>query len=94
MIALTLALKKKAMTFCLDATLIKPENGIDINNAVILFHGYGGDGNDISMDELNLRSTNNDSSIDRSKTSDITTNKGSPRKCKKSLVRSRSLSHT
>ena len=43
------------MTFCLDATLIKPENGIDINNAVILFHGYGGDGNDISMLSLNWK---------------------------------------
>ena len=43
------------MTFCLDATLVKPENGIDINNAVILFHGYGGDGKDISMLSLNWK---------------------------------------
>jgi phospholipase/carboxylesterase len=37
------------MTFCLTATIIKPENNIPINNAVILLHGYGGDGKDISM---------------------------------------------
>ena len=43
------------MTFCLDTTIIKPENGIDINNAVILFHGYGGDGKDISMLSLNWK---------------------------------------
>tara|TARA_A100001035_G_C27734220_1_gene478249 strand:+ start:562 stop:1218 length:657 start_codon:yes stop_codon:yes gene_type:complete len=37
------------MTFCLDATFIKPEKGKEISNAIILFHGYGGDGKDISM---------------------------------------------
>ena len=37
------------MTFCLTTTIIKPEKDISINNAVILLHGYGGDGKDISM---------------------------------------------
>ena len=37
------------MTFCLDSTIIKPENNADINNAIVLLHGYGGDGKDISM---------------------------------------------
>ena len=37
------------MTFCLDSTIIKPEEGAEIKNAIILLHGYGGDGNDISM---------------------------------------------
>ena len=31
------------MTFCLDSIIIKPENGVEIKNAVILLHGYGGD---------------------------------------------------
>ena len=43
------------MTFCLDSIIIKPENGTDIRNAVILLHGYGGDGNDISMVSLNWK---------------------------------------
>ena len=43
------------MTFCLDSTIIKPEKNKDINNAVILFHGYGGDGKDISTLTLNWR---------------------------------------
>jgi phospholipase/carboxylesterase len=43
------------MTFCLKATIIKPENGIEIKNAIILFHGYGGDGKDISMVSLNWK---------------------------------------
>ena len=37
------------MTFCLNSTIIKPENGNQIKNAVILLHGYGGDGKDISI---------------------------------------------
>ncbi len=37
------------MTFCLDSTIIKPDKNKDINNAVVLLHGYGGDGKDISM---------------------------------------------
>ena len=43
------------MTFCLDSVIIKPENGCEIKNAVILLHGYGGDGKDISMLSLNWK---------------------------------------
>jgi len=37
------------MTFCLDTIIITPENREPIKNAIILLHGYGGDGKDISM---------------------------------------------
>ena len=43
------------MTFCLTTTIIKPEEEIRINNAVILLHGYGGDGKDMSMLTLNWK---------------------------------------
>ena len=43
------------MTFCLTTTIIKPEKDISIKNAVILLHGYGGDGKDISMLALNWK---------------------------------------
>tara|TARA_B100000575_G_C22964852_1_gene557249 strand:- start:206 stop:865 length:660 start_codon:yes stop_codon:yes gene_type:complete len=43
------------MTFCLNSTIIKPENNAEIKNAVILLHGYGGDGKDISMLSLNWK---------------------------------------
>jgi len=43
------------MTFCLTTTIVKPENGISIKHAVILLHGYGGDGKDISMLTLNWK---------------------------------------
>ena len=43
------------MTFCLNSIIIKPENGIEIKNAIILFHGYGGDGKDINMLSLNWK---------------------------------------
>jgi phospholipase/carboxylesterase len=43
------------MTFCLNTIIIKPENGIEIKNAIILLHGYGGDGKDISMLSLNWK---------------------------------------
>ena len=43
------------MTFCLDTTIIEPEKGSDINSVVILFHGYGGDGGDISTIVLNWK---------------------------------------
>ena len=43
------------MTFCLTTTIIKPEIDNPINNAVILLHGYGGDGKDISMLTLNWK---------------------------------------
>ena len=37
------------MTFCLDTIILKPEENKEIKNAIILLHGYGGDGKDISM---------------------------------------------
>ena len=37
------------MTFCLDSIIVKPEDNKQINNAIILLHGYGGDGKDISV---------------------------------------------
>ena len=43
------------MTFCLDSIIIKPEEGVGIKQAVILLHGYGGDGKDISMLTLNWK---------------------------------------
>ena len=43
------------MTFCLDSIIIKPEEKKEINNAVILLHGYGGNGQDISMLSLNWK---------------------------------------
>ena len=43
------------MTFCLTTTIIKPENDISVKHAVILLHGYGGDGKDISMLTLNWK---------------------------------------
>ena len=43
------------MTFCLDSTIIGPEKNEDIKNIVVLLHGYGGDGEDISMLSLNWR---------------------------------------
>ena len=36
------------MTFCLDSVIIKPEKNESINNAILMLHGYGGDGKDIS----------------------------------------------
>ena len=43
------------MTFCLDSIIIKPEKGKEIKNAIILLHGYGGDGKDISMLTMNWK---------------------------------------
>ena len=43
------------MTFCLDSIIIKPEDGVEIKCAIILLHGYGGDGKDISMLTLNWK---------------------------------------
>ena len=43
------------MTFCLNTTVIKPENDEEIRNAIILLHGYGGDGKDISMLSMNWK---------------------------------------
>ena len=42
------------MTLCLNAKIIKPEDK-NINNAVILLHGYGGDGNDIAPVTINWK---------------------------------------
>ena len=41
------------MKFSLDTKIIKPDN--NIKNALILLHGYGGDGNDISTLTLNWK---------------------------------------
>jgi len=43
------------MTFCLTTIIMKPEKDLPIKNAVILLHGYGGDGEDISMLTLNWK---------------------------------------
>ena len=43
------------MTFCLDSKIIKPENNKGIDSAIILLHGYGGDGKDISILSLNWK---------------------------------------
>ena len=43
------------MKFCLNTTIIRPEENEKIQNAIILLHGYGGDGKDISMLTLNWK---------------------------------------
>ena len=43
------------MQFSLNTIVVKPEKNLQINNAVILLHGYGGDGKDISMLTLKWR---------------------------------------
>tara|TARA_B100001093_G_scaffold509240_1_gene572909 strand:+ start:1340 stop:2002 length:663 start_codon:yes stop_codon:yes gene_type:complete len=43
------------MTFCLNSTIIKPEKSKEIRYAIILLHGYGGDGKDISSLSLNWK---------------------------------------
>ena len=43
------------MTFCLNTTIIKPEKNEPIKNIIVLLHGYGGDGKDISMLSLNWK---------------------------------------
>ena len=43
------------MKFCLNATIVKPDENEKIQNAVILLHGYGGNGKDISMLTLNWK---------------------------------------
>ena len=43
------------MAFSLRTTIIKPDQNNKINNAVILLHGYGGEGKDISMLTLNWK---------------------------------------
>ena len=43
------------MTFCLDSIIIKPEEDKEIKNAIILLHGYGVYGKDISILSLNWK---------------------------------------
>ena len=43
------------MKFSLNTSIIKPEKNISITSAIILLHGYGGDGKDISMLTLNWK---------------------------------------
>ena len=43
------------MTFCLDSIIMKPDDGAEIKNAIILLHGYGGSGEDISSLTLNWK---------------------------------------
>ena len=43
------------MTFCLDSIIMKPDDGAEIKNAIILLHGYGGSGEDISTLTLNWK---------------------------------------
>ena len=43
------------MTFSLNSKIVYPDNGNEIKNAIILFHGYGGDSNDISILSLNWK---------------------------------------
>ena len=43
------------MTFSLNTAIIGPEKNNNINNAIILLHGYGGDGKDISALSLNWK---------------------------------------
>ena len=43
------------MTFCLTTSVIEPEKDTPIEYAIILLHGYGGDGKDISTLTLNWK---------------------------------------
>ncbi len=43
------------MKFTLNTKIIKSDNNNEINNAIILFHGYGGSGEDISLVTLNWK---------------------------------------
>ena len=43
------------MTFSLNTTIIKPDEDNKINSAIILLHGYGGDGKDISTLSYNWK---------------------------------------
>ena len=43
------------MTFSLNTTVITPGENNKINSAIILFHGYGGDGKDISALSYNWK---------------------------------------
>ena len=43
------------MTFCLKTSIVKPENNASVSNAVILLHGFGGDGKDVGLLTLNWK---------------------------------------
>ena len=43
------------MTFCLDTIIVKPDEEHEIKSAIILLHGYGGNGEDISTLTLNWK---------------------------------------
>ena len=43
------------MSFSLNTTIIEPDQNNKIENAIILLHGYGGDGKDISMITYNWK---------------------------------------
>jgi len=43
------------MTFCLNTTVVNPENQNYIKSAIILLHGYGGNGKDISALSLSWK---------------------------------------
>ena len=43
------------MTFSLNTLIIKPEKNISTTSAIILLHGYGGSGKDISIITLNWK---------------------------------------
>ena len=43
------------MKFLLNTTIVKPDNNEKIKNGIVLLHGYGGDGKDISMLTLNWK---------------------------------------
>jgi len=43
------------MTFCLDSIIMKPDDSAEIKNAIILLHGYGGSGEDISTLTFNWK---------------------------------------
>tara|TARA_Y100001970_G_scaffold258616_1_gene338704 strand:- start:4342 stop:4998 length:657 start_codon:yes stop_codon:yes gene_type:complete len=43
------------MKFSLDTKTIYPEKNEEIKNAIVLLHGYGGDGNDISSLSINWK---------------------------------------
>ncbi len=43
------------MTFSLNTIIIKPDQSNEIKNAVILLHGYGSDGQDMSLLALNWK---------------------------------------
>ena len=43
------------MKFSLNTNIIFPDEKKDIKNAIILLHGYGGDGNDIGFLTINWK---------------------------------------